>query len=176
MSPNLADAPVVRPTRPSDQDAILAIYREGIATGDATFASGSPDWQEWDAGHLEICRFVAEQKGLVLGWAALSSTSGRCVYGGVAEVSVYVRHDAAGRGVGTRLMDTLIKASESAGLWTLEAGIFVDNEPSIALHQKCGFRTVGIREKLGKMTHGDKAGLWRDVVLMERRSVTVGQS
>lgn len=149
-----------------DWPAVREIYAGGIATGDATFATEVPGWEEWDASHLAVCRLVAEDAdGQVMGWAALSPVSERCVYGGVAEVSVYVRGSARGRGVGRTLLTALVESSEAAGMWTLQAGIFPENAASVRLHEACGFRVVGRREKLGKM--GDR---WRDVLLLERRS------
>ncbi len=156
---------------PQDWDAVRAIYLEGIRTGNATFEKSAPDWQAWDAGHLKSCRFVARHNSEILGWAALSPVSGRCVYSGVAEVSVYVAERARGRKIGSRLLDALVTASESEGVWTLQAGIFPENISSIELHKRKGFRIVGTREKLGSMD-----GRWRDVILMERRSAIVGVS
>ena len=153
----------------SDWDAVRAIYLEGIATGNATFQQSAPEWDQWDAGHLKKCRLVARANGAILGWAALSPVSGRCVYGGVAEVSVYVTEQARGRGVGAALVAALVRESEQAGIWTLQAGIFPENQVSIKLHLNAGFRVVGTRERLGSMS-----GHWRDVVLMERRSGIVG--
>ena len=147
-------------------DEVHAIHAEGIATGDATFETAPPDWAAWDAEHLGAGRLVAVEDGAVAG---LSPVSGRCVYGGVAEVSVYVAEGARGRGVGRRLLEELVVASETAGLWTLQAGIFPENEASLALHERCGFRRVGVRERLGQSD-----GAWRDVVLLERRSTVVG--
>ncbi len=148
-----------------------AIYVEGIATGNATFEQTAPDWDKWDAGHLAGARFVARSgSGDVLGWAALSGVSSRCVYAGVAEVSIYVAESARGRGIGKMLMARLIAESEAAGIWTLQAGIFPENIASIALHERAGFRIVGTRERMGQMN-----GRWRDVVLMERRSAVAGQ-
>ena len=154
---------------PGDWDSVRAIYLEGIATGNATFEKSAPDWERWDAGHLQSCRLLARAAGEVLGWAALSPASGRCVYGGVAEVSVYVAGRARGRGIGLLLLSELVAASERHGIWTLQAGIFPENQASIALHQRAGFRMVGVRERLGSMD-----GRWRDVVLMERRSAITG--
>ena len=154
---------------PQDWDAVRAIYVEGIRTGNATFEKSAPDWQAWDAGHLESCRLVARVGSEILGWAALSAVSGRCVYAGVAEVSVYVADRARGRGIGLSLLDALVTGSEREGIWTLQAGIFPENVPSIELHNRAGFRIVGTREKLGSMD-----GRWRDVILMERRSTLVG--
>jgi L-amino acid N-acyltransferase YncA len=148
---------------------VRAIYLEGIATGNATFETSAPDWELWDTAHLPTCRFVANSLGSILGWAALSRVSSRQVYSGVAEVSVYVKAHARGKGIGIQLLSTLIEASEAEKIWTLQAGIFPENQASIGMHQKCGFRVVGTRERIGYL-----AGLWRDVVLMERRSSTVG--
>ena len=159
----------IEPLAPADWDAVRRIYLEGIATGNATFEQSAPEWDKWDAGHLEACRLVARAEDDVLGWAALSPVSGRCVYAGVAEVSVYVADGARGRGVGNALMMALIRESEQNGIWTLQAGIFPENAASIKLHQRSGFRLVGTRERPGQLN-----GRWRDVVLMERRSKTVG--
>ncbi len=152
-----------------DWGAVRSIYREGIATGNATFETDTPDWQEWDRSHLGDCRFVARREGQVVGWGALSPVSSRCVYAGVAEVSIYVTASARGEGIGKTLLRTLIEASERQGIWTLQAGVFPENEASIALHKACGFREVGYREKIGQMN-----GHWRDVILLERRSEVVG--
>src|SRR5215472_2251867 len=152
-----------------DWDAVRAIYLEGIATGNATFETSAPEWEKWDANHLRSSRLVARSSEEVLGWAALSPVSGRCVYAGVAEVSVYVAERARGRKIGSRLLTALVEASEQEGIWTLQAGIFPENISSIEIHKRCGFRVVGTREKLGIMN-----GRWRDVVLMERRSRIVG--
>ncbi len=145
------------------------IYLEGIATQNATFETSCPDWEEWDAKHLESSRLVAEVDGRVVGWAALSPVSDRCVYGGVAEVSVYIAADQQGKRIGSHLLSALVDESEKHGFWTLQAGTFPENSQSIALHQKFGFREVGRRERLGKV-----GGRWRDVVLLERRSDVVG--
>lgn len=153
-----------------DWPAVAQIYGEGIATGQASFETSIPDWESWDAAHHPRLRLVAAADGALLGWAALSPVSGRCVYGGVMEVSVYVAAAARGHGVGTALLQALISASEAAGIWTLQAGIFPENRGSLALHQRCGFRQVGRREKIGQL-----AGQWRDVLLLERRSTTVGR-
>jgi len=153
----------------ADWPALRAIYLEGIATGNATFEREAPSWERWDAGHLPTCRLVACAQGRPLGWAALSPVSARAVYRGVAEVSVYVAQSARGSGVGRALLAALVAESERHGLWTLQAGIFPENEASLALHRQAGFRVVGIRERLGALQ-----GRWRDVVLMERRSQAVG--
>lgn len=159
----------IRAMQASDWPSVRAIYLEGIATGNATFAETAPDWPEWDAGHLARCRLIAAGEDAIIGWAGLSPYSGRCVYGGVAEVSIYVAASARGKGVGSALLEALIAGSEQAGLWTLQAGIFPENLASIQLHKRCGFRVAGTRERLGCMK-----GRWRDVVLMERRSSVVG--
>jgi L-amino acid N-acyltransferase YncA len=151
--------------RPEDWEAVRSIYLQGIATGNATFATSAPDWDEWNATHLPFCRVVARSGVELLGWAALSPWSRRQVYAGVAEISIYVAQQARGRGIGTALMAALIAESEQNGIWTLQAGIFPENEASVALHQRFGFRVVGVRERIGRMN-----GLWRDVILMERRS------
>lgn len=164
--------------QPTDWAAAAAIYLEGIATGHATFEQHAPDWAAWDAGHLKRPRLVMRAAdgtadgaagGVILGWAALTPVSGRCVYAGVAEVSVYIAARARGQGVGRALLQRLVEESETAGLWTLQAGIFPENAASVALHERCGFRIVGRRERLGQMH-----GLWRDVLLLERRSTVVG--
>jgi len=151
---------------------VKAIYEEGIATGQATFTTEAPTWDEWDQGHMRHSRLVAcNQVGQVLGWAALSPVSGRCVYGGVMEVSVYVAAAARGQGVGRQLLTALLTESEANSIWTLQAGIFPENTASVRLHEALGFRVVGRRERIGKM-----AGLWRDTLLLERRSQLVGVS
>ncbi len=155
--------------RIEDWYAVKAIYVEGIATGHATFETTVPQWEKWDSNHLRACRLVARAGGEVAGWAALSGVSTRCVYGGVAEVSVYVAEVARYQGLGTRLLQNLVQASEGEGIWTLQAGIFPENELSIALHKNCGFRIVGRRQRIGQMH-----GIWRDVILMERRSKVAG--
>lgn len=157
--------------QPEQWDVVRAIYQDGIATGDATFETKAPEWAEWDASHIPAPRLVATDGGRVLGWAALSAVSERCVYGGVAEVSVYVAADARGMGVGRALLRRLIEESETNGIWMLQAGIFPENTASIELHRKCGFREVGRRERLGK-----HFGRWRDVLLLERRSRVAGLS
>jgi phosphinothricin acetyltransferase len=162
-------ARVVRNLVPSDWRQVRAIYSEGIQTRNATFETAVPDWETWDSDHLQDCRLVVVEDDRVLGWAALAPVSDRCVHGGVAEVSVYVAVSGRGRGVGSTLLERLVESSEEAGLWTLQAGIFPENEASIALHERFGFRRVGTREKLGQMD-----GVWRDVILLERRSRRVG--
>jgi L-amino acid N-acyltransferase YncA len=155
----------------SDYPAIAEIYREGIATGNATFETDVPSWQQWNDTHLLHSRIAFIDDDEITAWAALSPVSGRCVYGGVAEVSVYVKSTAQRKGIGSRLLKELIKSSEQNGIWTLQAGIFPENLASIKIHELCGFRIVGIRERLGKMN-----GKWRDVCLMERRSQLVGMT
>ena len=152
-----------------DWPAVAAIYEEGIRTGDSTFETRAPSWAEWDAAHLRGHRLVAELDGELVGWAALAPVSGRCVYAGVAEDSVYVASAVHGRGIGTALLRALVRRSEAAGIWTIEAGIFPENRASVVLHQRCGFRIVGVRERLGRI-----GGVWRDVLLLERRSPVVG--
>ena len=159
----------IEPMRPEDWDRVRGIYLEGIATGQATFETTAPAWEAWDAAHMRAARLVAREGKATLGWAALSPVSSRCVYAGVAEVSVYVAAAARGRGVGRALLAALIAAAEREGLWTLQAGIFPENEASLAVHRRCGFREVGRRERLGRLN-----GAWRDVLLLERRSPSVG--
>jgi len=159
----------IRGLEPFDWPRVRKIYEEGISSGDATFEAKAPTWEHWDAKHISSCRLVLEDGGQVLGWAALWPVSDRCVYGGVAEVSVYVGPEAQGRGIGTRLLRELVSASEKEGFWTLQAGIFPENRSSVRIHEKCGFRVIGHRERLGKMQE-----VWRDVLLMERRSSSVG--
>ena len=152
--------------------AVRAIYAEGMATGTATFTTEPPTWEAWDSSHLPTCRLVAtDAVGQVMGWAALSPVSGRCVYAGVAEVSVYVAAAAQGRGVGRALMQALVAESEETGLWTLQAGIFPENAASLRLHAAVGFRLVGRRERIGQLR-----GVWHDTLLLERRSATVGST
>lgn len=160
---------MIRPMLPSDWLAVRDIYADGIRYGHATFQLTPYTQGEWDAGHLEAHRLVFEEGGVVLGWAALSRTSTRPVYAGVAEVSLYVAEAARGRGVGRALLDALVASAEQGGIWTLQAGIFPENTVSLALHHRAGFRTVGVRERIGQM-HGQ----WRDVVLLERRSSRAG--
>lgn len=155
--------------KPEDWEAVRTIYQEGIATGNATFETDAPEWEKWDEDHLTNCRIIARMGDQVVGWAALSPVSGRCVYAGVAEVSVYVAAPARGQGVGKALLQALIEESEGVGIWTLQAGIFPENVASVTLHKKLGFREMGSRERIGQMN-----GIWRDVLLMERRSKVVG--
>lgn len=152
-----------------DWAAVRTIYQEGIATGNATFETDAPEWEQWDDSHLSNPRIVAKMKDQIVGWAALSSVSGRCVYAGVAEVSIYVAVRTRGLGIGKALLGALIEGSERTGIWTLQAVIFPENTASIAIHKALGFRIVGYREGIGQMN-----GVWRDVLLMERRSKIVG--
>ena len=161
--------PVIAPLQPGDWDQVRAIYAEGMATGHATFETNPPDWEQWNASHLSFARLVARRNGEVIAWAALSPVSQRCVYGGVAEVSVYVSASSRGSGVGRKLLRNLIDESERNGIWTLQAGMFPENTGSLALHQSCGFREIGRRERIGRMN-----GRWRDTILLERRSGRVG--
>jgi L-amino acid N-acyltransferase YncA len=173
----------ILPMPPELWPAVREIYRQGIATGNATFETDVPEWEKWDSSHRKDCRLVALErfaedsaelvvpleKLTVLGWAALSPVSIRRVYAGVAEVSVYVSTAARGRGVGKALLQALVRESEANGIWTLQAGIFPENAASISLHKFCGFREVGVRHHIGQLR-----GVWRDVFLLERRSSTVG--
>jgi L-amino acid N-acyltransferase YncA len=153
---------------PDHWPAVKMIYEEGIATGDATFQTGAPSWEEWNRSHLGHSRLVAMADGGVIGWAALTPVSGRCVYAGVAEISVYIAPDHRGQKVGEAMLKALIDSSEGNNIWTLQAGIFPENAASLKIHANCGFRTVGFREKIGQMQ-----GRWRDTVLLERRSKVV---
>jgi L-amino acid N-acyltransferase YncA len=160
---------VIEAMQPGDWPQVEAIYREGIATSLATLETAPPTWERFDGGHRQDCRLVARNGERVLGWAVLSPASARAVYAGVAEVSIYIAEAARGQGIGKALLCALVEASEQAGVWTLQAGIFRENTASIVLHTACGFRVVGVRERLGQLH-----GVWRDVVLMERRSEIVG--
>lgn len=155
--------------RESDWESVRAVYAEGLATGDATFETEAPTWERWDAGHLACARLVARAGDRIEGWAALSPVSSRRVYAGVAEVSVYVGREFRGGGVGRALLEALIEESERNGVWTLQASIFPENAASVRLHERCGFREVGRRERVAKLN-----GRWRDTILFERRSRTVG--
>lgn len=148
---------------------VARIYESGIATKNATFQTEAPNWESWDNAHRKDCRLIATIDNKIVGWAALSNVSSRCVYSGVAEVSVYVDADYRGKGIGDKLLDSLIKKSELNGIWTLQAGIFPENKSSLKLHHKHGFRTIGIKERIGKMDN-----TWRDVAILERRSKVVG--
>jgi L-amino acid N-acyltransferase YncA len=155
----------VRELRHEDWPAVKAIYEQGIAGGDATFETDAPSWEAWDRTHLEGHRLVALEDENVIGWAALTPVSERCVYAGVAENSVYVADSAQGRGVGRALLEELVRRAEEDGIWTIQTGIFPENEASLELHKRCGFRVVGTRERIGQLH-----GVWRDVVFMERRA------
>nr|WP_276901160.1 GNAT family N-acetyltransferase [Pedobacter kyonggii] len=152
----------------SDWEAVKLIYEKGIGTGNATFQTSAPSWEEWDSSHLAGCRILADEVGKVVGWAALTPVSSRCVYAGVAEVSVYVDPAFSGIGIGLTLLDRLVNLSEAEGIWTLQAGIFPENIASLRIHEKAGFRILGTREKIGKQD-----GIWRDTVLLERRSKVI---
>jgi L-amino acid N-acyltransferase YncA len=161
--------------RPADWPAVAAIYAEGIATGDATFETAPPTWERFDHGHLAEHRLVArvappQGDGRVLAWAALAPVSDRCAYAGVAENSIYVAERARGCGIGQRLLTALVEGAERAGIWTVQTGVFPENIASLALHHRCGFRVVGVRERIGQLD-----GRWRDVLLLERRSATAGR-
>jgi L-amino acid N-acyltransferase YncA len=152
-----------------DWEAVRSIYLAGIATGQATFEADAPSWTNWNQSHLPAPRLVAVSNEGVVGWAALSPVSARLVYAGVAEVSVYLSEDMRGLGLGSLLLEALVKESEERGIWTLQAGIFPENTASISLHKSCGFREVGTRRRIGKMNN-----VWRDTLLFERRSTLVG--
>ena len=158
----------VRALRADDWPTVREIYEDGIRSGDATFETEAPSWEQWDAAHPEL-RLVAERDGAVVGWAAVSPESSRCCYRGVAEESVYVAASARGAGVGRALLERLVELSEQAGYWTLTAGVFPENEASLRLHRACGFRELGVRERVGETN-----GAWRDVVWLERRSRVIG--
>ena len=162
--PSPDSPPSIAPMRSSDWRDVRRIYLEGIASGNATFETLAPSWRKWNAEHRREARLVARHGSRILGWAALTSASSRAVYSGVAEVSVYVADAERRRGIGRALLEALIRESEAAGVWTLQAGTFPENEASLALHRRCGFRIVGIRKRLGQLH-----GVWRDVYLLERR-------
>jgi len=159
----------IDPMTPADWLQVRAIYEEGIATRNATFEAEAPSWEHWDAAHLRVCRLVARAGDVLLGWGALSPVSRRQCYAGVAEVSVYVRESARGRGVGRALLEHLVAAAEAEGIWTLQGVTFPENSESLRLQESCGFRVVGRRERIAQMD-----GIWRDTVLTERRSGKVG--
>jgi L-amino acid N-acyltransferase YncA len=165
----VTDDATIRVMRAGDWPAVSDIYEAGIATGHATFETSATTWQHWDDTHVTDHRLIAVADGEVAGWAALSTVSDRCVYGGVAENSIYIHPEHRGRGVGRALLAALIASSEAAGIWTVQTGIFPENTASVALHERCGFRIVGRRERIGQL-----AGVWRDVLLLERRSARVG--
>lgn len=156
-------------------EQVYAIYAAGIETGHATFSDTPPTWAQFDREKLPILRTVAHDgAGRVLGWVACSPTNARLVYVGVLEVSIYVSPEFRERGIGRLLLEATVRESEEAGFWTLQSAVFPENAASIALHESAGFRVVGTRERVGKMTHGPMAGVWRDTVLLERRSPVVG--
>jgi L-amino acid N-acyltransferase YncA len=158
----------IDPLGAGDWPAVRAIYEAGIATGDATFETDVPDWPAWDAAHLADHRLVARDDSTVVGWVALAAVSDRRAYAGVAEDSIYVAPDAQGRGVGRALLAAVVASADRGGIWTIQTGIFPENQASVRLHQACGFRVVGVRERLGRLH-----GRWRDVLLLERRSPAV---
>ncbi|MDB5017745.1 MAG: ywnH [Mucilaginibacter sp.] len=148
---------------------VKAIYESGVATGNANFSHQVPDWLEWDSTHVKNCRLVAVENNQVIGWAALTAISDRCVFAGVAEVSVYIAEGFRGKGIGKTLLAQLVKESEQNNFWTLESRIFAENAASIKIHEENGFRIVGSRERIGQLN-----GVWRDTLLLERRSIEVG--
>ena len=160
---------IIATIQPADWTKVSEIYAEGIATRLATFETRVPTWEQWDKTHLSGARLLAKLDETIVGWAALSPVSARPAYAGVAEVSLYIAEEARGRGVGKRLLDALVQKSEQAGLWTLQAVTFKENIASITLHKKCGFREIGVREKIAQLD-----GIWCDTVLLERRSREVG--
>jgi L-amino acid N-acyltransferase YncA len=166
--PAATRAPALRAFLPGDWPAAARIYWDGVRSGLATFETEVPDWDDWDAEHLDEPRLVATVWDDVVGWAALSPVSSRRCYRGVAENSVYVAEDQRGLGTGRLLLDTLVRRAEGAGIWTVQASVFPENRASVALHLRCGFRIVGVRERIGK-----RDGLWRDTLLLERRSSVV---
>ncbi|NDV17202.1 GNAT family N-acetyltransferase [Muricauda sp. TY007] len=160
---------IIRTMKASDWEDVSRIYSEGISTGLATFETTAPSYEQWDKAHTKECRLIAEKDGEIMGWAALSPVSSRCVYGGVGEVSVYIADKSRGMGVGRLLMQHLIEESEKAGFWTIQSGVFPENIGSIKLHKKVGFRYIGKRERVGKIH-----GVWKDNLLFEKRSNKVG--
>ncbi|MEC5425476.1 N-acetyltransferase family protein [Virgibacillus sp. C22-A2] len=163
------DSIVIDSMREVDWPEVRDIYLEGIAAGNATFATEAPDWHEWNEKYITVCRIVAREEGKVIGWAALIPTSSKAAYSGVAELSIYLSAGSIGKGIGTRLLKALINNSEANGFWTLQSGVFPENTASIKLHKKEGFCEVGVRKRIGKLN-----GRWRDVVMLERRSEIVG--
>ena len=160
---------MIRAMCPGDFPAVAAIYREGLATRQATFETEVPDWEHWNTKYMDICRLVADDHGAVLGWAALLSVSSRAVYRGVAEVSIYIGASSRGKRVGSRLMEALIKGSEEHGIWTLQSSLFPENRASVQIHKRFGFREIGYRERIAQLN-----GKWRNTVLYERRSSVIG--
>lgn len=158
----------IRKLLDTDWSQVRLIYEKGINTGNATFQTSTPSWEDWNQSHLASCRIIAETNGLIIGWGALTPVSSRCVYAGVAEVSVYVDPEHSGKGIGLALLNELVTQSEAEGIWTLQAGIFPENIASLRIHEKAGFRILGIREKIGKQN-----GIWRNTALLERRSTLI---
>lgn len=163
------EAVTIKPMRQEHWESVKQIYESGIATGIATFETTAPTWDKWNNGHLTFARLVANQNNELAGWAALSPVSSRCVYGGIAEVSVYVADNFKGQGIGKLLLQNLITESEANNIWTLQAGVFTDNIASVKLHEKVGFRIIGHRERIGKLHN-----TWKDNFILERRSKIVG--
>jgi len=161
---------VIDPMTAGDWEQVRAIYEEGIRSGNATFETSAPSWEQWDKAHLPFCRLVARSQGEVVAWAALSPVSARKAYAGVAESSIYVSEAAQGKGIGTALQEELTRQSEAHGIWTLQGVVFAENIASLALLKKAGFREVGRRERIGQLD-----GRWRDTILLERRSPVVGK-
>ena len=164
-----SQTPEIRAMSAVDWETVRKIYLQGIESGHATFETQAPSWEDWDENHHQFARLVLTKNNAISGWAALSRVSRRAAYNGVAEVSVYVAAQARGQGFGLKLLQSLIEESEAHGIWTLQAGIFPENVASISLHRRCGFREVGRRERIAKL-----GGVWRDTLLMERRSTQVG--
>lgn len=160
---------LIRPLTPADADAVLRIYQAGLDSGQASFETAAPTWQSFDQGRLPEHRYIADLDGQVVGWVAVTPTSTRAVYAGVVEHSVYTDPAARGRGVGRALMQALVVSTEKAGIWTIQAGVFPENTASLRLHERLGFRVVGRRERVGR-----HHGVWRDTVLLERRSTVAG--
>lgn len=170
IEPAAPEGTAIRRMRPEDAEQVLEIYQDGLDTSNASFETVAPTWERWDAAHLPDHRYVCvEAAGRVIGWVALAPVSSRLVYAGVAELSIFIGAQARGRGIGTALLHSVIDSSEAAGIWTLQAGILPENTASLALHDRAGFRVVGIRERIGY-----HHGRWRDVVFLERRSARVG--
>lgn len=165
---------MIRSMESGDWPSVERIYAEGIATGHATFESTTPSWEQFDAGRRPDLRLVAVEHDAIVGWAACSPVSSREVYRGVAEHSVHVASDARGRGIGDALLAELVTQSEAAGVWTLQSSIFPENLASARLHERHGFRVVGIREAIARISYGPAAGEWRDTVLLERRVRVIG--
>ena len=160
---------VIQPMTPADWPAVRRIYADGIATGNATFETQAPDWDAWDRNHLPSCRLVARRDGAVVAWAALSPVSSRACYAGVAEHSIYVDEAHRGLGIGKILLAEFVRQAESAGFWTLQSSVFPENRASIAIHLACGFRVLGRRKRVAMLD-----GVWRDTVIVERRSAVAG--